>query len=171
MIPSDDSLVHLRRHTIDRQAIGFIAVQIHPREALGQQEGQQVLPRKLEGEFYIFLFFVMALDLFFCCRDGCCCCCWSTTVLTCASRYFVATAITTTRATTVVVTTPHALPPPPYNQQVYFRAGVLEQLEEERGTFVRGKVVTVQRALMGNAKRRPYLRLRNSAIVAQKLWR
>ncbi|CAN0275207.1 unnamed protein product, partial [Hapterophycus canaliculatus] len=54
---------------------------------------------------------------------------------------------------------------------VYFRAGVLEQLEEERGTFVRGKVVTVQRALMGNAKRRPYLRLRNSAIVAQKSWR
>ncbi|CAM9187182.1 unnamed protein product [Scytosiphon promiscuus] len=57
------------------------------------------------------------------------------------------------------------------NSKVYFRAGVLEQLEEERGTFVRGKVVTVQRALMGNAKRRPFLRLRNAAIVGQKLWR
>ncbi|CAM9632006.1 unnamed protein product [Ectocarpus sp. 6 AP-2014] len=57
------------------------------------------------------------------------------------------------------------------NTKVYFRAGVLEQMEEERGKFVRVKVVTVQRALMGNAKRRPYLRLRTSAIVAQKLWR
>ncbi|CAN0001143.1 unnamed protein product, partial [Ectocarpus sp. 12 AP-2014] len=57
------------------------------------------------------------------------------------------------------------------NTKVYFRAGVLEQMEEERGRFVRVKVVTVQRALMGNAKRRPYLRLRTSAIVAQKLWR
>lgn len=37
---------------------------------------------------------------------------------------------------------------------MYFRAGVLEQLEEERGKFVRVKVVTVQRVLMGNAKRR-----------------
>lgn len=59
----------------------------------------------------------------------------------------------------------------PSRTQVYFRAGVLEQMEEERGKFVRVKVVTVQRALMGNAKRRPYLRLRTSAIVAQKLWR
>eukprot|EP00752_Nemacystus_decipiens_P018668 g16737.t1 len=57
------------------------------------------------------------------------------------------------------------------NTKVYFRAGVLEQLEEDRGKFVRIKVVTVQRTLMGNAKRRPYLRLRSSAIVAQKLWR
>lgn len=62
--------------------------------------------------------------------------------------------------------TPTVNPP-----KVYFRAGVLEQMEEDRGKFVRVKVVTIQRALMGNAKRRPYLRLRASAIVAQKLWR
>lgn len=38
--------------------------------------------------------------------------------------------------------------------QVYFRAGVLEQLEEKRGKYVRDKVLTVQRVLLGNAKRR-----------------
>lgn len=57
------------------------------------------------------------------------------------------------------------------NTKVYFRAGVLEQLEESRGKFVRVKVVTVQRVLMGNAKRRPYLRLRNAAVIVQKMFR
>ncbi|CAM9911619.1 unnamed protein product, partial [Laminaria digitata] len=57
------------------------------------------------------------------------------------------------------------------NTKVYFRAGVLEQLEEARGKFVRVKVVTVQRVLMGNAKRRPYLRLRNAAVIVQKMFR
>lgn len=55
--------------------------------------------------------------------------------------------------------------------QVYFRAGVLEHLEEERGKFVRSKVVTVQRVLMGNAKRRPYLRLRHGAMAGQRIFR
>ena len=54
---------------------------------------------------------------------------------------------------------------------MYFRAGVLEQLEESRGKFVRVKVVAVQRVLMGNAKRRPYLRLRNAAVIVQKMFR
>lgn len=42
----------------------------------------------------------------------------------------------------------------PSMPKVYFRAGILEQLEEERGNFVRDKVLTVQRVLRGNAKRR-----------------
>ncbi|CAM9355182.1 unnamed protein product, partial [Phaeothamnion confervicola] len=53
------------------------------------------------------------------------------------------------------------------NTKVYFRAGVLEELEERRGVFMRKQVLTLQRVLMGNVQRRRFLRLRAAAVVVQ----
>jgi myosin heavy subunit len=64
--------------------------------------------------------------------------------------------------------------PPAYavgTTRVYFRSGIVEELEQRRGAFIQGRVVLIQNLFATHVARTKYLRLRAGAVMAQKRWR
>jgi myosin heavy subunit len=64
--------------------------------------------------------------------------------------------------------------PPAYavgTTRVYFRSGIVEELEQRRGAFIQGRVVLIQNLFATHVARTKYLRLRAGALMAQKRWR
>jgi myosin heavy subunit len=55
--------------------------------------------------------------------------------------------------------------------RVYFRSGIVEELEQRRGAFIKGRVVLIQNLFATHVARSKYLRLRAGAVMAQKRWR